>query len=589
MSSSSATQSESHEAAVLTQVAKTLSPDEAARLETLGAELAKRRMEAVKIYESMPGQEEFHRSLATERVVRGGVRSGKSVCCYAEDARAAMGCDPHGKYPTNRPLTIWLIVYEEQYIGKTTYRLLFRAGAFDMIKDRQTGQWRAYRPWDPDDAARFKEKKPAPPLIPPRFVKEVSWKDRKDRIFKSVTLEFGPNHPMNGAQIRFFTSGAEPPQGDPVDLVHIDEDLKYPRHVPELQSRLSDRKGRLIWSVFPHSRNDALTDMSERAERDKELVASGELNLPDVEEFRLTFSGNPFIDADEKRKRIKGWSPEERRARDLGEFLFDRILVYPTFHRETHGTPKIIGDATVREGYFQEVDWLLRRRQVPTDWTRYMVVDPGHTLGATLFAAIPPSNVGDFVVCYDELYISNCEPHKWITLVTPKLAGHSFRAFIMDEHGGRQRSAVSAQTTRQHYTNKLREANIFSETTGATFLPGSDDVPGRIASVRDWLTIRPDGTTKLLVIVETCPNLVSEFGLYKKKRLVGGEILDLPSKGHDHLMDALGYLAAYNPQYVKPTVPEKPLSPAAALFQQWLKDSRKRRGEPAIFLGPGRN
>jgi len=39
-----------------------------------------------------------------------------------------------------------------------------------------------------------------------------------------------------------------PPQGFQADLVHIDEDINNERFVGEMQARLSDRKGRFVWS-----------------------------------------------------------------------------------------------------------------------------------------------------------------------------------------------------------------------------------------------------------------------------------------------------------------------------------------------------
>ncbi len=102
----------------------------------------------------------------------------------------------------------------------------------------------------------------------------------------------------------------EPAQGDPVDLVHIDEDLFNEAWVGEMQARLSDTKGRMVWSAFPHSKNDALVSMSERAQQEH-----GDRD-PDIAEFVLTFSGNQHIDQGEKAKRLKAWGPEERRALD---------------------------------------------------------------------------------------------------------------------------------------------------------------------------------------------------------------------------------------------------------------------------------
>ncbi len=63
------------------------------------AALTERRLEALRLWVPMPKQEEFHSCIASERLVIGGNRSGKSACTFIEDARAATGQDPHNKYP----------------------------------------------------------------------------------------------------------------------------------------------------------------------------------------------------------------------------------------------------------------------------------------------------------------------------------------------------------------------------------------------------------------------------------------------------------------------------------------------------------
>jgi hypothetical protein len=551
-----------------------LQGEAADRLAQLAKEQAARRIESLRLYEPQPTQELFHRSRATERVVRGGNRSGKSLCTFVEDARAATGQDPYGKYPDG-PLTIWLICFEEGNIGRTAYRLLCKAGAFRMIRDQQTGQWRAFRPWLTEDASRERETKPAPPLIPPRMIDSISWKDKGRRIFSVIHLK-------NGSEIHAFSSGGEPPQGDPADLIHIDEDLKYESFIPEMEARLSDRKGRLIWSVFPHSKNDALVQLCRRAEEQKGR------DDPDVEEFRLTFSGNPFIDRNEKRKRFEGWSDEERLARDYGEFMLDAVRVYPTFSIETHGAPQNCDPfGRSYESQPWEFDQMLIERQVPRDWTRYMIVDPGHSICAVLFAAVPPPRVGDFVLAYDELYLRNCDVQKFGKAVSDKASGYSFYAFLIDDHGSRIRTAVSSKTIRQQYSEELRNRNVESESTGHGFIPGSDDVQGRINAVRTWLSIRDDGTTRFRILRGACPNMETEFNDYRKK-ISGREILDDPIAKRNHLMNCLEYLAAYNPRFHPVLKTNRDSSSAYLDFQELMADISRSKGPRAFNLGPGK-
>ena len=103
----------------------------------VAAERNRRQREALKLYRPMDKQAAFHDSPASERIVRGGNRSGKSMSAFAETASAATGIPiigPNGsplpfKYPTKRPLLIWVIGYDQRHVGGTIYRMLFRPGA----------------------------------------------------------------------------------------------------------------------------------------------------------------------------------------------------------------------------------------------------------------------------------------------------------------------------------------------------------------------------------------------------------------------------------------------------------------------------
>lgn len=558
--------------------ADALTEFEAARLRALLAENAQREKEPLNLYEALPIVEMFHRSLASERILRAGNRAGKTLAAFIELARAVLGKDPYGKFATDRPLTCWIICYKESQIGRTAYRLLFKPGAFDIIKDAVTRVWRTYRPWDPADVARKKEKRMAPPLIPRRYAdpdRDISWKKRKEEIWSSVKLHM-PGSPMNGTMIYAFPAGnIVPPSGDPVDIVVIDEDLVYGKWVAELESRLSDRKGRLWWSARPHGLNNALKDLSDRAEEEAGL------EHPDVEEFRFTFSGNPYMDRDEVRKRLRGWTDEERRARDLGDFVYGDNVMYPTFHIDIHGVPK-----TNVDGPERALDKVLLKKQVPPDWTRYMYVDPGSQICAVLFVAVPPPRkYGDHIVFYDELYIKRCEAIKFGRLVEKKVLGQHFRSFIIDEHGGRLRDIGSGRTAKQQYSEQLKLRHIRSETTGSGFLAGSDDTEGRQEAVRVGLVIREDGTSKFRFLKGCCPWVEWEFVRYKK-RILGDEVQDKAITKHNHLMNCMEYCAAHRPRYVPPRGPEKEEDPVILEFNEWMEKMHPGRGKFVNF-GPG--
>ena len=461
--------------------------------------------------------------MASETLVIGGNRSGKSLCTFVEDAWAATGSHPiAGKYPlTNGSLAI--IGANWKHCGLVIYPMLFRAGAFKIIKDDITGHFRAYNPMQ--DSHRAKEAKPAPPLIPPRMIKSMSWILKASGYLNHCEL-------INGWQINVFSSEGDPPQGFALDRCHVDEDLGNEVWIPEMQARLADRGGRFSWSAMPWSKNDALLGLNERAEAAEGLG----IENPNIKRFVLRFLDNPHILPDEKKKMMERWAAAGEdviRQRAEGEFTIDSILVYPSYNTHVHSI-------TMPDG-------------IPKDWTRYAIVDPGHAVLAVLFAAIDPSE--QHIVLYDELYLrnANAEIFGEHFYAKYKEAPHGFHAFYIDSHGARLTDIGSGRSPQQHYTEQLEARNIRSNTTGSSFIPGCDDVQSGLNAVRSDLHIRTTGTPKLRLLAGKVPNLDRELRRYKKKTTnVGGVniVTDEPNKrGEFHLVDCLRYLCMARPEY----------------------------------------
>jgi hypothetical protein len=530
-------------------------------LKEMQAELASRRIEALKLYRPTEQQEEVHKSLASEILVLGGNRSGKSLCTFVEDARAVCGVDPNGKYP-ERDGVLVVVGKDWKHIGLTVYPLLFMAGAFKMIRDESSGDWRAYNP--ATDSHREKEAKPAPPLIPPRLVKKKSWILKSARYIQSCEL-------TTGWQIFFFSSEGDPPQGFKASRVHIDEDVNNgDSWVPEMQARLSDLKGVLCWSAMPHSRNDSLQGLAERAEK---LVEDGVEN-PSIVKFQLRFLENPHITDDEKRKRIEGWAAlgeDVLRMRSEGEFITDSILCYPTFAMHVHGYDRSTLPLNV----------------VPDDWCRYAAIDPGHSVTSVLFGAVPPDD--SMLLIYDQLYIRQCNAIIFGEKMAEKCRGQSFHAFIIDMHGGRIREIGSGRLPVELYTEQLKAQGVSSATTGHSFLAGCDDIAARMSAVQNYMHIRPQGTPTLRVLRSACPDLEREMKRYKKKtQLLGGSyiVTDQPNtRGEVHACQCLEYLCAYRPRYHRPKK-EAGIDP---WYVEWMRKRQKRlssESQDFVFLGP---
>lgn len=521
------------------------------------AELVSRRLEALRLYRPMPHQEEFHKCMVSERIVLGGNRGGKSLAVAVEAARAATGQDPYGKYPLEGG-NLAIVGRNWPHIGLVIYPILFKAGAFRIIKDEDTGEWRSLRKGE--DKAKSK---PAPPLIPPRFIKDMSWVLKNAGYLNKVEL-------TNGWTIWCFSSEGEPPQGYQADFIWLDEDVSNERWVGECQARLADRKGRFVWAAMPHSKNDALLGLCERADK---AIESNEPN-PIIRKFTFRFLDNQFIDDEEKQKNIERWSAlgqEELRMRAEGEFTTESTLMYPTFNQAVH---------------------ILRRDdlpagQVPAEWTRYVGIDPGHAVMATLFAAVPPDE--SFLLIYDELYIRQCNAMIWGEQFWAKAQNQLIYAAIMDMHGGALRDLGSGRLPHELYSEELKKRGYKFVIGGHSFIPGSDDIPARTALVRQMLHVRGDGSTRLKILEGSCPNLLREIKRYRKKTTtVNGQVYvtDEPqTRGDVHAVQTMEYLAAYEPKYHKPPKVMGP-EPWWVKYLAERERRQKKADDGAVYLAP---
>lgn len=254
---------------------------------TLVREQAIRKLEALKLYEPLPVCQMFHKSTAPIRLLIGSNRSGKTVAAACEVARACLGLD--SKFPKEDG-RFFCVGKDLDHIGQVMWRKLGRADAFRLIRDEQTKEWRAFRPWQAYDKAYKEKTKPAPPLIPPRMIKDIAWEKKSESQPSLVTLH-------NGWEISFYSSLGKPPQGMHLDGVWLDEEVRDEDWIPEMQARIVDRRGRIIWSATPQIGTDQLFELHERAER----AILGNVPHALVEEFTVLLEDNPHIEDQAKK------------------------------------------------------------------------------------------------------------------------------------------------------------------------------------------------------------------------------------------------------------------------------------------------
>lgn len=538
-------------------------------------------MEALRLYEPLPFQEAYHACRHKACVLMKGTRVGGSLAGFVEDARAALECDPYDKYPKRNGGNIVCLGYGEPHVGRVIHRLLFRPGAFTIIQDETTKDWRVFRPWPREeerggrygDAGREKETMPAPPLIPARRIKgKIAWIKRAHYVFHRVDLD-------TGWSIYAANSAGDPKQvqGFDVNLYHIDEDLATAGWYLEATSRTQLVDGLLRWTALPHGENDDLLSLVKRAEDEE--------GMPDKDRvavvLRATMYDNPYMSDKAKRELEILWrsaGEDVYRQRALGLLSTESTKMYPTFNVRIHGFK------TQKSKACQLL--ISRNGQVPENWCRYMIVDPGHTICAVLFVAVPPPDLGDHVFCYDECYIHQATAEMFGVTVQRKLATQAaFQAFIIDAHGGALRELGTGITPREQYSAQLAKRNIFSVETQSEFLSGCDHMEGRENAVRELLRIREDGTTRLIVDIDACPNLCREIEAFRKKSVTQAGRKVILNEGNrrsgTHLCDCIEYAAAHGCKYVQP--------PKSVIQKTWverhLEEEKARKARYRVING----
>jgi len=528
---------------------------------------AEREVEALRLYEPSPFQEKYHMATAKEVLLSKGNQCGGSLCGFAEDARAATAQDPYGKYAKRNGICVCL-GYGEKHIGNVIHKYLCRWGAFEIIRDDSTGKWRTFRPWEksrsvlgkPGDLHRHEEARPAPPLIPPRFIKgKPVWTKAGAKIFSIIYL-------TTGWEIHAFNSQGESEhaQGFQADLWHIDEDVATDGWVAEAIGRLSKRKGLLRWTAMPHAKTEDIVLMLERAKEEEPK------KKPRTVVIYAGIDENPYLSDETKEENKRIWrtmGDEEYVRRVEGKLIIGGLRMYPTFDKRIHDAMPELTDEE-KDAEMQGQRFRMKAQKIltenngipPFEWTRYFIIDPGYTIAAGLFLAVPTPDLGDTVFAYDELYLPNCTPSIFARALQHKWNGDPIQEFIFDFHGGKLRSLADGRLPIEVYEEEFHNLNLRCVARGSRMAPGCADHKSRELLLRERLLIRQKGQwggfPKLMVCMDRCPNLVNEITSFRKKviKKAGRDIVtdEGDRRAYTHLVDCLEMGSAHHLSYVRP-------------------------------------
>lgn len=550
-------------------------------------EFNERKSLTLDMFRPLKHQEPIFLSQAKYGLYLGGNRSGKTTCAAVKFAAQAMdlpvtlsdGTQVHQRreHQRGKCLRMWCIGYDQRCIGQSLHRILFKGGElFRVIQDKETNRYRAWQRWNPDDAAREKETRGSPALIPERFIKpgSWSWEDRSNRVFQRVTIQC-PVTKKPTAEIFAYSSKAEPKASDPVDIIWIDEHIEYATHLIEWRSRLVDRAGILYWSSWPQTDNEALYKFSLQCDEDV-----GKPN-PTHECVRLTMSGNITLSQKDKDDFLAGCqSDEEKLARDQGLFVTEQFKMYPLFNPSTHSAIRGIDESP------DELSKILEANNgvPPADWTRDLILDPGTQHPAVLLCCVPPPKFGDYYVVYDEWYKGRADADQLAAAIRSMTMGQRFYRFIIDQKAGKQVGMGYGMSVMANYSRAFAAHNLIAAQTGNGFQLGCTDVGGRVMQLQSWMHVSSTGLPKLRIVTHKCPNLCKQLERYKKK-VVNKEVRDdRPADGQAiDVAVALEYWAASYPRFVRldPAVTDG--SPG---YQRYMKlFGNKKKDPPPVRMG----
>jgi len=568
--------------AVLEKIRNSLvAKQEVSRSLQAASRIYNKRMQALELFHPFAYQDEFLFCQASEVLIRGGTRSGKSTVVAAGIASYALNRPVMSsvgipinmrppEYADNAVGEIWIIGKQMNH-SSTIYRLLFEPGAFRILRDPKTGLWRAWQPGfiPGDEKIAATELKLSPPFIYPGDV-VFGWEKKNEKQWNTATLP-------NGWVIKYFPSNGEPKRGDPVHRIWIDEDIENDELYPELQSRLSDFKGRIWWSSWPELNCAPLVSLYDRAVDEMADLAAGRIKKPDVYQMSFIGSANPVIDEDEKRKRTKGWDENTRLARDAGEFVRATRLTYPEFDKNYHRVD--YGEDDPRN---DELTRIMRANNFipPSDWCVDLVLDPGTIRPAIGFFAIPPEYLWyhgkPYYVMYREV-TGRYDAAQLAHIVKEIDPNRMYNRFIIDHKCGDQTSPGDAKRISWKYSEAFKAAGLTCDQTVDQFTASEHNWMIRSMALRRMMVPIAEGVPRpqLRIVTHMCPELIRQIGR-NMRQITKDDVQDKKATGQvQDLLDTLEYYAGSRPEYKIPRTMAPPETPSYKSFlgeqERWMQ------------------
>ncbi len=530
------------------------------RFRRLLGKLAERHMEGLALYLPLPLAEQFHQSKTKWRICDGSNRSSKTMSGAIEATRAWCGVDPFDKYPKENGNSL-VVGLDLDHIAMM-WRKCYEPGAFKIIRDEQTKQWRAVRPnpanlreLDPYDLAYSERWRDAPPIVSHRLIQSIAWEDRSKGIPRYVTFH------RNWKSL-FRSSDGKPPQGDAYNFVWLDEEMANVDFYYEAVRGLTGLSPKLkhtprgIWTATAQASNHELLELREKSDKGEGSVSA----------FTFLIEDNPYVPLDERMAFIDALPEEERQVRIEGRYAMLGRRVYPMFE------PMGIHTCEPFE--------------IPENWARYVFTDPGVRHCGSLFAAVDPDE--KHVWFYDGFDLQHADAAGWAIQVKDREHGRHFEAMVFDQQMGRETliGVLSGPNVAKQYWSALEGVKCKPRLIGPLqgFMPGSNDIRAREEALIRWMRPRGSGVFQGTSILQLFRGILPLLEKQIKHACYEAKKVDKRMKLQEDLLVCLEYAAAYNPAYRSPRpVEDVPVNPAYAAFQA-KTSGKSRRGANGVCV-----
>lgn len=544
-------------------------------------ELARRYRESLPLFQPQPQQLPIFKSKARRLLIRGGNRSGKTLCGAVRVASWVTGQKFRYWHHRKPNIKVLCVSLDFTLMSENIYRKLFEPGAFQVCKkcnrvrhlcdSTRGGDGRC----DVDGSTWNDRAREAEPLIPSRFLDDskarggIAWLDKSRGVPAKAWL-------TTGAVFDFKSTdqGRAKFQGPLWDLFWADEEATNDEEIMnEIERGLVDREGHGQISATPLAASLTLVRWSENAGKEaaERVLLEDEGEKPKsvyYEEVQLFSDDNLALAPGALDKFFEDMSEDEIAVRRRGEFLVYQGLVYGSeYDEKVHTIEPFV---------------------IPEEWTIYEIQDPGHANAfAVLYWAVDPTGRN---YLFDELYLKRQDIQAVVKAQKALLAGGSRclptprrlqRSYIDPAAKQTGIGMSKGKTILQLIHEERRKQDHSAYEGGWGCYLANNEVQAGIFAVKALLRPRTNGEPRLFVMSHLI-HFHRERKRYRWPRPPSDKDLverQGPIKKHDHLMDDWRYGAMARLEYVPPE--ERPhwgVNPKLREgFEEFLRYKRKSR------------